>query len=48
MIDPVERQITLPVDDHGLLDDARDVLPPTSQGIEALKDITFGSVSRTL
>ena len=48
MIDPVEKQITSPVDNHGLLDDARDVLSPTNQVVEALKDVTFGSVSRTL
>ena len=44
MTDAAERQITTPADSH---DDIKLVVPtPTNaQGTEALKDITFGSVS---
>ncbi|SLM40664.1 amino acid transporter arg-13 [Lasallia pustulata] len=45
MTETAGRQITSPVDNHGRLEDARDVLSPTSHGIEALKDITFGSTA---
>ena len=48
MTETAGRQITSPVDNHDRLKDARDVLSPTNHGIEALKDITFGSVSNNL
>lgn len=45
MTETVQRQITSPIDSHGMPEGARDVLPSSNQGLEALKDITFGSVS---
>lgn len=44
-------RVAQPVDGHGSLEDVkdvRDVKASTNQGIEALKDITFGSVSSFL